>query len=199
MSDNEAGAEGGAATFKTHNYTTEIALQLDDGTSEVFRNSAVERGGTNEVKNELKGGYECNEVKNELKDGYTIGSQRNAIEMHEKRKGDQAMWLNTVCGTRVLWLEPKDDERDLSRMSDKKHLGNGRFSVSAKTQDSGLWRRTPRLTLRPLDSAQVKRFTTTKSRVRQPGGQSLFIPAAYAARRQAKVQILSSIVARQMK
>ena len=29
--DSEAGIEGGAATFKTHNYTTEIALQLDDG------------------------------------------------------------------------------------------------------------------------------------------------------------------------
>ena len=78
MSDSEAGVEGGAATFKTHNYTTEIALQLDDGclqyarsgTSEVVRNSAVERGDTNEVKNELKDGYECNEVKNELKDGY---------------------------------------------------------------------------------------------------------------------------------
>ena len=26
-----------------------------------------------------------------------------------------------------------------------------------------------------------KRFTTTKSRVRQPGGQSMFIPSAYAA------------------
>ena len=34
-------------------------------------------------------------------------------------------------------------------MSDKKHLGNGRFSVSAKTQDSGLWRRT--LTSRLLE------------------------------------------------
>ena len=51
-------SEGGAATFKTHNYTTEIALQLDDGclqyarsgTSEVVRNSAVERGDTNEVE-----------------------------------------------------------------------------------------------------------------------------------------------------
>ena len=31
VSDSEAGVEGGAATFKTHNYTTEIALQLDDG------------------------------------------------------------------------------------------------------------------------------------------------------------------------
>ena len=49
MSDSEAGVEGGAATFKTHNYTTEIALQLDDGclqharsgTSEVVRYSAV--------------------------------------------------------------------------------------------------------------------------------------------------------------
>ena len=78
VSDSEAGVEGGAATFKTHNYTTEIALQLDDGclqyarsgTSEVVRNSAVERGDTNEVKTELKDGYECNEVKNELKDGY---------------------------------------------------------------------------------------------------------------------------------
>ena len=39
-------------------------------TSEVVHNSAVERGDTNEVKNELKDGYECNEVKNELKDGY---------------------------------------------------------------------------------------------------------------------------------
>ena len=65
MSDSEAGVEGGAATFKTHNCTTEIALQLDDGclrnarsgTSEVVRNSAVERGDTNEVKNELKDGY----------------------------------------------------------------------------------------------------------------------------------------------
>ena len=67
----------GAATFKTHNDTTEIALQRDDGciqyarsgTSKVVRNSAVERGNNNEVKNELKDGYECNEVKNELKDG----------------------------------------------------------------------------------------------------------------------------------
>ena len=39
-------------------------------TSEVVRNSAVERGDTNEVKSELKDGYECYEVKNELKDGY---------------------------------------------------------------------------------------------------------------------------------
>ena len=31
----------------------------------------------------------------------------NAIEMHENRKGDQAMWLNSVCGTRVLQLEPE--------------------------------------------------------------------------------------------
>ena len=77
-SDSEAGVEGGAATFETHNYTTEIALQLHDGclqyarsgTSEVVRNSAGERGDTNEAKNELKDGYECNEVKNELKDGY---------------------------------------------------------------------------------------------------------------------------------
>ena len=78
VSDSEAGVEGGAATFKTHNYTTENALQLDDGclqyarsgTSEVVRKLAVERGDTNEVKNELKDGYECNEVKNVLKDGY---------------------------------------------------------------------------------------------------------------------------------
>ena len=78
MSDSEAGVEGGAATFKTHNSSTEIALQLEDwclqharsGTSEVVPNSAVERGDTNEVKNELKDGYECNEVKKELKDGY---------------------------------------------------------------------------------------------------------------------------------
>ena len=59
VSDSEAGLEGGAATFKTRNQTTEIALQLDDGclTSEVVRNSAVERGDTDEVKNELKDGY----------------------------------------------------------------------------------------------------------------------------------------------
>ena len=31
VSDSEAGVEGGAATFKTHNCTTEIALLLDDG------------------------------------------------------------------------------------------------------------------------------------------------------------------------
>ena len=37
----------------------------------------------------------------------SIGSQRSAIEMHEKRKGDQAMWLNSVCGARVPWLEPE--------------------------------------------------------------------------------------------
>ena len=42
VSDSEAGVEGGAATLKTHNYTTKIALQLDDGMSEVVRNSAVE-------------------------------------------------------------------------------------------------------------------------------------------------------------
>ena len=36
-------------------------------------------------------------------------------------------------------------------MSDKKHLGNGRFSVSAKTQDSGPRRRTPCLTSRQLE------------------------------------------------
>ena len=49
-SDSEAGVEGGAATFKTHIYTSEIALQFDDGclqyarsgTSEGVRNSAVE-------------------------------------------------------------------------------------------------------------------------------------------------------------
>ena len=65
MSDSEAGVEGGAATFKTHNNTTEIALQPDDGclqyarsgTSEVVRYSAVERGDINEVKKELKDGY----------------------------------------------------------------------------------------------------------------------------------------------
>ena len=65
MSASEAGVEGGAATFKTHNYSTEIGLQLDDGclqpvrsgTFEVVRNSAVERGDTNEVTNELKDGY----------------------------------------------------------------------------------------------------------------------------------------------
>ena len=65
MSGSEAGVEGGAATFKTHNCTTEIALQLVDGCpqyarsgmSEVFRNSAVERRDTNEVKNELSDGY----------------------------------------------------------------------------------------------------------------------------------------------
>ena len=65
MSDSEAGVEGGAATFKTHNYTTEIALQLEDGclqharsgTSEVVLNSAVGRGDINEVKKELKDGY----------------------------------------------------------------------------------------------------------------------------------------------
>ena len=65
MSDSEAGVEGGAATFKTRNYTTEIALQLDDGclpnarsaTSEVVLNSAVGRGDINEVKKALKDGY----------------------------------------------------------------------------------------------------------------------------------------------
>ena len=65
MSDSEAGVEGGAATFKTHNSSTEIALQLDDGclqyarsgTSEVVLNSAVGRGDINEVKKELKDGY----------------------------------------------------------------------------------------------------------------------------------------------
>ena len=65
MSDSEAGVEGGAATFKTHNYATEIAPQLDDGclqyarsgTSDVVLNSAVGRGDISEVKNELKDGY----------------------------------------------------------------------------------------------------------------------------------------------
>ena len=37
----------------------------------------------------------------------SIGSQRNAIEMHEKRKGDQAMSLNSYCRTRVPWVEPE--------------------------------------------------------------------------------------------
>ena len=75
MSDSEAGLEGGAATFKTRNQTTEIALQLGDGCLQYARSgssevvSAVERGDTDEVKNELKDAYECNEVKNELKDG----------------------------------------------------------------------------------------------------------------------------------
>ena len=92
-----------------------------------------------------------------------------------------------LCGSTAsvkqeyLGWNQKGDERELSRMSDKKHLVNGRFSVSAKTQDSGLWRRTPCLTSRLLDSAQVKGFTTTMSRVRQSGGQSIFIPIAYAA------------------
>ena len=40
----------------------------------------------------------------------SIGSQRNAMEMHEKRKGDQAMWLKSVCRTRVLCLEPEGSE-----------------------------------------------------------------------------------------
>ena len=65
MSDSEAGVEGGTATSKTHNFSTEIALQLDDGvspnarsgTSEVVCELAVERGDANEVKNELKDGY----------------------------------------------------------------------------------------------------------------------------------------------
>ena len=78
VSDSETSVEGGASTFKTHNFSKEIALQLDDvclqyvrsGTSEVVRNSAVGIGDTYEVKNELKDGYERNEVKNELKDGY---------------------------------------------------------------------------------------------------------------------------------
>ena len=37
------------------------------------------------------------------------------------------------------------------RISDKKHLENGRFSVSAKTQDSGLWSGTLCLTSRLLE------------------------------------------------
>ena len=36
-------------------------------------------------------------------------------------------------------------------MSDTKHLDNGRFSVSSKIHDSGLRRRTPRLTSRLLE------------------------------------------------
>ena len=88
VSDKEAGVEGGAATFKTHNCTSEIALQLDDrslqyarsGTSEVVRNSAIERGDTNQVKNELKDGYECNEVKNESKDGYECKEVKNELK-----------------------------------------------------------------------------------------------------------------------
>ena len=54
------------------------------------------------------------------------------------------MELEYLCGNQ------KGDERELSRMSDKTDLVNGRFSVSAKTQDSGLWRRTPCLTSRLL-------------------------------------------------
>ena len=37
-----------------------------------------------------------------------------------------------------LGWNQKGHEREFSRMSDKKHLENGRFSVSAKIQDSGL-------------------------------------------------------------
>ena len=67
MSDSEAGVEGGAATFKTHNFSAEIALQFDggclqharSGTSDVVLNSAVGRGDINEVKKELKDGYKC--------------------------------------------------------------------------------------------------------------------------------------------
>ena len=60
---------------------------------------------------------------------------------------EQRLWNKSIFG----WNQ-ECDERELSRMSDKKHLGNGRFGVSAKTQDSGLWRRrTPCLTSRLLE------------------------------------------------
>ena len=42
VSDSEAGVEGGAATFKTHNNTTEIALQLEDGCLQHARSGTSE-------------------------------------------------------------------------------------------------------------------------------------------------------------
>ena len=35
---------------------------------------------SDEVKNELKDGYECNEVKNELKDGYECNEVKNELK-----------------------------------------------------------------------------------------------------------------------
>ena len=64
----------------------------------------------------------------------------------------------------------KGDERDLSRMSDKKHLVNGRFSASAKTQEENTVSdvKATRTAHRSKDSRQ------TKSRVTQPSVQSMF-------------------------
>ena len=118
------------------------------------------------------------------------------MEMHGKRKGDQAVWLNSVCGTRVPWLEPEGDERELSRMSDKQHLVKGRFSVSAKIHDSGLWRRTPCLTSRLLEQRTGQKNhdneVTGQTARRAVDVHTNFITTS-------RVQILSSIVARQMK
>ena len=81
----------------------------------------------------------------------TITEKENLAQQY---KVHEVMTLEEQCS--ILEQEhpgwnQEGGERELSRMSDKKHLGNGRFSVSAETQDSKLWRRTPCLTSRLLE------------------------------------------------
>ena len=56
----------------------------------------------------------------------------------------------------------KGDERDLSRMSDKKHLVNGRFSVSAKIQDNEVTGQTARRAV-DVHTNCVRSTTTSES------------------------------------
>ena len=66
----------------------------------------------------------------------SIGSQKNAIKMHEKRKGDQAMWLNSVCGTGVPWLEPEG--RRTCALQDVRQEASGEWTIQCQCEDSGL-------------------------------------------------------------
>ena len=112
----------------------------------------------------------------------SIGSQRNAIEMHEKRNGDQAMWLNSVCGTRVLWLEPEGWRT--RALQDVRQEASGEWTIQCQCEDSGQ---------RALEENTVDNEVTCLTR---SGGQAMFLPTAYGAQQQAEVQILSSIVGR---
>ena len=106
------------------------------------------------------------------------------------------LWLNSVCEQEY---NQKGDERELSRMSDKKHLGNGRFSVSAKIQDSGLWRRTPCLTSRLLEQRTGQKIHDNEV-TGQTASRAVDVHTnCVRSTTTSKVQILSSIVARQMK
>ena len=81
-----------------------------------------------------------------------------------------------------LGWNQQGDERELSRMSDKKHLENGRFSVSAKIQDRGLWEENTVSDVKATRTAHRSKDSRQRSHeIRQSSRQSMFIPTAYAA------------------